>query len=287
MEPNLVILAGGISSRMKKAGPAELTPDLNKDAETKSKAMIGLGSEGRPFLDYLLFSAWKGGHRDVVIVVSDRDESIRSYYGVPGRTGWLTGIRLSFAVQPVPPGCTKPLGTADALMRGLHARRDWQGQHVTVCNSDNLYSPDAFKMILNEPTGCAIADYDRDALRFPRSRVEQFGVVVKDENGTVLNIIEKPSTEDMKRAADKNGRVGVSMNLWRFPYDRILPCLEEVPLNPLRQEKELPGAVLMMLQRWPGSLVPVPLAEHVPDLTDRNDIEVVREYLKRDFPTLG
>ena len=255
MEPNLVILAGGISSRMRKAGPADLEPGLTKDADVKSKAMIGLGASGRPFLEYLLFSAWKGGHRDVVIVVSERDDSIRSYYADPEHTARLAGLRITFAIQPIPSGRTKPLGTADALMHGLHARRDWRGQHVTVCNSDNLYSPRAFRAMLEEPSGCAMADYDRDALKFPRSRVEQFAVVVKDDKGAVLDIIEKPGAEDVKRAMDRNGRVGVSMNLWRFPYDRILPCLEEVPLHPVRQEKELPAAVLMMLKWWPGSLV--------------------------------
>jgi choline kinase len=285
-EPNLVILAGGISSRMKKAGPAGLDPHLNKEADTKSKSMIGLGADGRPFLDYLLFNAWKGGHRDVVIVVSERDDSIRAYYADPGRTAHLAGLRITFAIQPIPSGRTKPLGTADALMHGLQARPDWKEQHVTVCNSDNLYSTDSFRKVVDAASGCAMADYDRDALKFARSRVEAFAVIVKDEKGAVLDIIEKPGPEDVKRAADAHGRVGVSMNLWRFPYDRILPCLEEVPLHPVRMEKELPAAVLMMLQRWPGSLVTVPVAEHVPDLTDRGDILAIREYLKGDFKTI-
>ncbi len=286
MEPNLVILAGGISSRMKKAGPANLAPTLVKDAETKSKSMIGIGSEGRPFLDYLLLSAWKGGHRDVVIVASEEDESIRDYYSDPTRTAHFAGLRMTFASQPILSGRTKPLGTADALMHGLYARRDWKGQHVTSCNSDNLYSPRAFKMVLDEPSGCAIADYDRDAFKFPRSRVEQFAVIVKDEKGAVLDIIEKPGPDDVKRAMDRNGRVGVSMNLWRFPYDWILPCLEEVPVHPVRQEKELPAAVLMMLRQWPGSLATLQVSEHVPDLTDRRDISVVKEYLKKEFGNL-
>lgn len=259
---------------------------MAKDADTKAKAMIGLGAGGRPFLDYLLLSAWKGGHRDVVIVVSEKDESIRSYYGDPKRTAHLAGLRVSFAIQSVPHGRTKPLGTADALMCGLQARPDWQGQHLTSCNSDNLYSPRAFRMMLEERWGCAMADYDRDALKFARSRVEQFGVVVKDELGAVVDIIEKPTAKDVERAAEPNGRVGVSMNLWRFPYDRILPCLEEVPVHPTRHEKELPTAVHLMLHRWPGSLAALPIAEHVPDLTDRSDIKMVREYLEKEFSGL-
>jgi len=122
------------------------------------------------------------------------------------------------------------------------------------------------------------------ALAFPASRIEQFAVIIRDEDDRLLSIVEKPGPEDLERARDRTGRVGVSMNLWRFPYDRILPCLEEVPLHPTRLEKELPAAVLLLLRRWPRSLLAIPLEEHVPDLTDRGDILEVQRYLAREFP---
>ena len=63
----LVILAGGISSRMRKplteskgrASSEGILPVINerliKDADEKSKSMIGVGRNFRPFLNYLLF----------------------------------------------------------------------------------------------------------------------------------------------------------------------------------------------------------------------------------------
>ncbi len=283
MEAHLVVLAGGISSRMKNASDVALAPALQQDADTKSKAMMRLGESGRPFLDFLLFNVREAGYLDVVIVVGEGDSSIRPYYGTKDRGNEFQGLSISYAMQPVPPGRGKPLGTADALLQALRARPDWAGTHLTVCNSDNLYSRRALMLMRTAPSGCAMIDYDRRALAFPASKIEQFAVIIRDESGRLGSIVEKPGPEDLERARDRNGRVGVSMNLWRFPYDRILPCLEETPFHPARHEKELPASVLVLLRRWPGSLLAIPLAEHVPDLTDRRDILEVQKYLAREF----
>lgn len=284
MEPQVVILAGGISSRMRKSAGVVLAPALRTDADTKSKSMIGLGKSGRPFLDYLLFNAREAGYRDVVIVVGEDDASIRPYYGARERGNLFEGLSISYAVQPIPPGRTKPLGTADALLHALRARPDWEGTRFTVCNSDNLYSCRALMLMRTAPTGCAMIDYGRDALAFPEARIEQFAVIIRNEKNQLVSIVEKPTAEELERARDRTGRVGVSMNIWRFPYDRILPCLVETPLHPGRLEKELPAAVLLMLRRWPGSLSTIPLEEYVPDLTDRRDILDIQRYLAREYP---
>jgi NDP-sugar pyrophosphorylase family protein len=284
MEPHLVILAGGISSRMRKPGDARLDPGLQRDAETRSKSMIRIGEAGRPFLDYLLFNVREAGYRDIVIVVGEGDAAIRSYYGLKERGNEFGGLSISYALQPIPPGRVKPLGTADALLQALHVRPDWAGTRFTVCNSDNLYSRRALTLVREVATGCAMIDYDRDALEYPSERIEQFAVIMKNEKNELVDIVEKPGPDVLARARDRAGRVGVSMNVWRFPYDRILPCLEETPLHPTRKEKELPSAVLLLVRRWPGSLLTIPLHEHVPDLTDRDDILEVQQYLSREFP---
>jgi glucose-1-phosphate adenylyltransferase len=284
MEPNIVILAGGISSRMKKPADGSLDARLLHDAEMKSKAMIGVGKEGRPFLDYLLRNADAAGYRDAVIVVGERDTSVREHYGSADRGNRFLNLTISYAVQPIPEGRTKPLGTADALMWALQARPDWAGARLSVCNSDNLYSVGALRQLLASTDAGALVDYDRDALAFPPERVQQFAVIEKD--GLYLrSILEKPGPDDIARAAGPGGRVGVSMNIWRFSYDTVLPAVREVPLNPVRLEKELPSAVMMLVQADPRSFRVYERAEHVPDLTDRNDIGRVQEYLARLGPT--
>ncbi len=289
MSPNLVILAGGISSRMKRsvAAAGASADGALRDALEKPKAMIGVGSNGRPLLDYLLLNALEAGYRNVAIVVGEGQSSIQNYYGRSGTVPWLPGLTISYAVQKVPSGRSKPLGTADALREALASRIDWRGETFTVCNSDNLYSTKALRALLETPFKGALIDYDRDALRFPPDRIAQFAVIRKTARGFLADIIEKPSPEQIAACADANRRVGVSMNIFRFSYDVIAPILEQVPVHPVRQEKEIPTAVMMMVGRDPEAMMTIPLSETVPDLTCMEDIATMRKILEREFPDLS
>ena len=286
MHPNLVILAGGISSRMKEqpAGTVAVDPTLAREAEFKSKAMLGVGGGSRPFLDYLFYNISDAGYRNVVIVVSDRDTSIRDYYERDGANRQFGQLNISYAVQPIPAARTKPLGTTDALFRALQAFPSWKGQSFTVCNSDNLYSRKALRLLLEDRHANSLIDYDRAALQFDHDRIAQFALIRKDADGFLEDIVEKPSPEEIGSVAEATGRIGVSMNIFRFSYDGILPYLESVPVHPVRQEKELPLAVKMMTADHPRSVFTIPLSEHVIDLTSQSDIPAVQAYLAKEFP---
>ncbi|MEK7669945.1 MAG: nucleotidyltransferase, partial [Bacteroidota bacterium] len=95
------------------------------------------------------------------------------------------------------------------------------------------------------------------------------------------------SSEEMNRARDAKGRIGVSMNIWRFTYSDILPFLEKIPLHPVRKEKELSVAVKMMITRHPRSVFAIPLSEDVVDLTSLDDIPAVKQYIQKEFPHFG
>ena len=282
-EGKLVILAGGISSRMKKPVNSDVNVEekLIEDADKKSKSMIGVGNNYRPFLDYLLFNAKQSGYNDIVLVVGERDSSIKEYYGSSERNNNFNGINISYAVQPIPLGRSKPLGTADALLWGLKSKPEWKGSKFTVCNSDNLYSQKALTIMLNSPYIAAFIDYDRSSLEFDLSRIERFAVTTKDENGFLIDIIEKPTPKIIESVKSKSGFIGVSMNIFSFSYDVIIPILEKVPLHPERKEKELPEAVKILANEIKDSVYAYPLSEHVPDLTSKEDILQVKQYLEK------
>ena len=289
MNGKLVILAGGIGSRMRKPEQGEsrqVDSRLLSEADSKPKAMIGVGEGYRPFLDYLLYNAREAGYRDVVIVINERDDSIRSYYGRLDRDNEYNGLIISYAIQQIPPDREKPLGTADALLQALLQRSDWEGLKFTVCNSDNLYSTKALKILLETSHTHAMIDYDRSALRFKEDRIEKFAVTLKNEEGCLIDILEKPSRDEIAYAMDSNDRIGVSMNIFSFSYSEILPILKLVPLHPVRKEKELPQAVKMLIQKQAGCMMLYPLAEHVPDLTSKQDIASVIEQVDRIFHSI-
>ncbi len=281
----LIILAGGISSRMKKPTDRNLEIDnkLVEDADLKTKSMIGVGKDYRPFLDYLLFNAREAGYGDIVLVIGANDNSIKEYYGFNNTDNNFYGLKISYAIQPIPEGRNKPLGTADALYWGLKSKPEWNNDYFTVCNSDNLYSVKALSMMLKSTYLAALIDYDRSALEFEQDRIERFAVTKKSKNNFLLDIIEKPSSEIVEIVKDKNGFVGVSMNIFSLKYNIVLPFLEKVPLHPVRKEKELPEAIKMMANEYENSVYCYSLAEHVPDLTSKSDIEQVKKYIEINF----
>jgi glucose-1-phosphate adenylyltransferase len=282
----MVILAGGISTRMKKSERLNDPVDsaLIDQANSIAKSMIGIGGGSRPFLDYLLLNIVHAGYDDIVIVVNEKDDSIRKYYESRGPDSFLKDVEISLATQVIPPGREKPMGTADALRSALIARNDWKGKYFGVCNSDNLYSINALGMILNSSHVNSMIDYDRNGFHFENDRTNNFAVTIKNEKGFLADIIEKPTEAEIAKAADGSGFVGVSMNLWGFSYDSIFTYLENVEFHPQRNEKELPAAVKMMIGDDPESLFAYRLSEHVPDLTSKSDIIAVRSYLTKEFP---
>ncbi|MEX2117527.1 MAG: sugar phosphate nucleotidyltransferase [Bacteroidota bacterium] len=284
-EPNIVILAGGISSRMRNSASSAhgLEPSLTKEAVERSKSMIGVGIGHRPFLDYLLYNIQAAGYKDVVLLIGQNDTSVREYYEGSKRPGVLSLLNIQFVVQPIPEGRSKPLGTADALQRSLEARPDWKSKQLTVCNSDNLYTIETLKLLLDSPERNALINYDFGGLRFPRERIFQFAVLKTDPEEYLNDILEKPSEEQLQEVGE---HWGVSMNIFRFSYDDILPYLKSVPLHPTRNEKELPEAVRMMVRTRPKSVKTYRRAEYVPDLTTLDDIPLVQEYLKEKFASV-
>jgi len=283
----VVVLAGGVSSRMKSPSVgAHLSPELAKQAEERTKGMISVGKGDRPFLDYQLYNMKKAGIDDIVIVVGEKDEALRQYYGLKDRDNEFRGLRITYAVQRIPEGRKKPMGTSDALMQALLIRPDWKGGDFIVCNSDNLYSVRVFTVLLDCDAPNALIDYDRSGLEFAETRISQFGITKKDRDGYLLEIVEKPPLEELERLRGADGSLRVSMNIFRLNYEMIFNPLRDCPESPVRHEKELVTAVTAMVRLHPRSLKALPLKEHVPDLTYKDDIAVTSEYLRKHFSTL-
>jgi glucose-1-phosphate adenylyltransferase len=264
-----------------------LDPGLIRQADDRPKMMIGVGSGGRPFLDYLLYNARGAGILDVVIVIGAGDHIVRHYYGLGDRYNSFHGLRISYAIQTIPPNRSKPLGTADALHQALLSRPDWRGGDFIVCNSDNLYSQGAMGSLVDFQGSGAWIDYDANGLDFDQRRIAQFGLTRKDPEGYLLEIVEKPAIDELEILRDRDGTLRVSMNIFRLNYDMVITFLKDCPEHPMRQEKELTTAINNMVRAFPRALKAIPRKEHVPDLTHKEDIARVQAYLKKRHETLN
>ncbi len=286
MSGRLIILAGGISSRMKETAiHISMEDKLIKDVQKKAKSMIRVGLNDRPFLDYLLYNAAEAGINEAVIVIGEKDDSINYYYENKYSNNFC-GVNISYAVQRIPEGRLKPLGTADALYVGLLSRPDWKGENFLMCNSDNLYSIVSIKILLDSPYLNAMIDYELEGLGFEKERIGKFAITKKDNENYLIDIIEKPSIDIIENLKINDGYVGVSMNIFKFNYDMIMPILKNVPVNKERDEKEIPTAVKILINQFPKSMYAYRVKEYVPDLSSKNDISVVQEYISKEFANI-
>jgi glucose-1-phosphate adenylyltransferase len=216
MHETLVILAAGKSSRMKASAVDNISAIDIKQAKTHSKGLISVGSSDRPLLDYILFNAWKAGHRKIILVTGEDNEQFKRFFGRQQRGNRFHRLTISYAIQPVPEGRDKPFGTADAVFRALDQYPELQKSAFTVCNSDNLYSWKAFSLLRETDTPNAWINYDRDSLQFPAERIARFALTVVDEKNYLLNVVEKPLPTELDKFRDRSGKLRVSMNIFKF-----------------------------------------------------------------------
>ncbi|OXG00175.1 glucose-1-phosphate adenylyltransferase [Flavobacterium araucananum] len=287
MHNNLVILAGGASSRMKKEAILDnLTAEEITQANQRSKGLIGVGSSGRPLLDYLLLNAKKAGYQNIYIIIGEQGELFKEFYGSQNVNNNFHGLNISFAVQYIPEDRVKPFGTADALFQAVEQFPELNAQQYSVCNSDNLYSAAALLALRETNSPNAFIAYDRDALEFPLERISRFAIAKLDKNNQLLDILEKPSPEVLADYKDVEGKIRVSMNAFKFNGSTLYPHLKNCPVHPERDEKELPTVLLNTVKEHPDTTLGIPFSEHVPDLTAKEDIADVKQYLQQYYPVL-
>ncbi len=261
---------------------AHLSEQEINQANVQSKALIGLGKSNRPILDYLLLNAEKAGYRNVYLVIGEKGTQFKEYYSNSEKNTFIK-FQISFATQFIPAGRTKPLGTADALLQALEQFPHLQDETFTVCNSDNLYSVNAFLALQKNNDANAFISYDRDGLLFSMNRISRFALVLLDSENFLKKIVEKPSEENIEQYKDVKGKFRVSMNIFKLDGNDIYPFLKYCPTHLERNEKELPTAILNMCRVLPKSMRGIPFYEHVPDLTSKEDIVIVKKYIEDNF----
>lgn len=275
-----------MASRMKKAmaeGASDLDPNLVAQANSVTKGMIQVGTNGKTLIDYQLYNAHLAGIEEVMLLLHPTDTVSQEYCEGLMAKDACWGMKIVFARQQISADREKPAGTADAVYQALMQHADWQTGRVIVCNSDNLYSVNALKTLWASPEPNALISYHRDSLLYPAERISAFALIRTDTDGYLLEIIEKPTAEQAAELMAKIGRLGVSMNIFVFEASTFLPYLAKTPFHAVRNEKELPTSVVMFGEGEGCGFYTIPLAENVPDLTSKEDILVMKQYLEETY----
>ncbi len=270
---SLLIMVAGASSRMKKSlEKAQLSKTAFEIAKQQHKSLIPLGAAQRPMLYHLLKNAMDAGIREIYLITSESNQGFKEF--VNTYQADFASLQFRFAIQYLPKGRTKAIGTADAVIQCLAQYPELLEQRFTVCNGDNLYSVSALLALReHREADHALIAYDRDALKFPDEKIARFALLVLSHEGYLNGIVEKPEPDTIGQYRDPRGKLRVSMNIYNFYGKTLLPFLESCPFHPVRDEKELPKAVATMAQTKQKSVLGTLRAEHVPDITNADDIK--------------
>tara|TARA_B100000683_G_scaffold48613_1_gene45732 strand:+ start:7556 stop:8389 length:834 start_codon:yes stop_codon:yes gene_type:complete len=274
MTNTIVVLAAGMSSRMKKSVDLKIDNKKADEANNKSKSLITFNN--KPFIYFLLKNILDAGFENVIMVVGKDFDDFKKQIDILQLSSKLN---VKYAVQKIPIDRVKPFGTADAVYQTMEQIDELQTTSFCVCNSDNLYSTSSLKLIRENNYENAVLAYDRDSLDFPKEKVSSFSILMMDQEFNLVNFIEKPTPEQVAKNLDENGKIRVSMNIFKFNGEQAFDFIKNCPINPIRIEKELPSAIVNMISNESLHMRGIPIAEHVPDLTSKADILTIQKLI--------
>ena len=275
MTKTIVILAAGMSSRMKKSIDSDIDDSKADEANKKSKSLITFGD--KPFIYFLLKNIVEAGFENVIMVVGKDFDDFKKQLD---NLNFNNKLKIEYAIQKIPKDRVKPFGTADAVFQTMDQIEILKNSSFCVCNSDNLYSTNSLRTIRENAYENAVLAYDRDSLNFPKERVSSFSILMTDDNFNLLNFIEKPTQEQVDQNLDSNGKIRVSMNIFKFNGLQAFDFIKNCPINHIRNEKELPSAIVNMINENDLYMKGIPIAEHVPDLTSKADINIIQKLIE-------
>lgn len=268
----LIIMAAGISSRMKKSSSSQkMSKNLLDQSNTRVKGYIQVGEGMEPFIYYLIKNAINAGIRNFYLIISDDSKDFQEYLvSLENRLDIIS----KFTFQDFY-GQDKPLGTSDAIFQTMNQYKELKKGRFLVCNCDNLYSVKAMKLLMSENNYNSMIAYDYSCLYFSEQRLSSFSIL-KIKNNFLSKIIEKPGKEIIRHGIEKKY---VSMNIFSFIGPKVYKYLKDCPVNKERGEKELPSAIENMILDDKESMLTFNLCEHVPDMTYKDDIERINNFL--------
>jgi len=265
----LVILAAGSGSRF--GGP---------------KQLVEVGAHGAAIMDISLErSAAAGVQRAVIVVAPGMEPLVRAHLDSMRRAARVD-LPVELVVQPILPGRSGPLGTADAV---LAARAAIDGPFVVV-NADDVYPADAFEMLVahlragpqHEHAMVAFRVRATLTARRPVSRalidVDPAAELVAIREGTVLRVGDGLRFESGSAGQPLRGDEYVSMNMWALRvsvFDALADAVGEFVAGHTAGEIFLPDVLGSMVAS--GTTVRVFVSEsRCVGVTHREDVAVVR-----------
>ncbi len=141
----------------------------------------------RPVMEHIIRHLSKHGFKDIVINLHNFPQAIEDYF----KDGSKLGVKITYSHE------AKPLGTAGGVKNVEHLFKDT----FLVIGGDDLCDVNITSLVEFHKKKGAIATI---GLSY-EEEVSQYGVVVTDEDGKILEFQEKPKKEEAKSHWVNNG----------------------------------------------------------------------------------
>lgn len=266
------------------------------------KQLEAVGPHGQALLDYTILDwAQSGGERVVLVVGNGMESAFRDHISAVHRS--IEPV-VHIATQSLPPGRSRPWGTADAVARAC----DFVPGACVVANADDFYGKSSLRLVLDilaarTATGQTQAAADCVAVGYPVGQTlsDRGGVsrALLGEGAGVEELVDVQRTPaGVTGLGTGRGRVAladtdmVSMNLWGFSetfLDRLRDDVESFREENVRSpeaEYGLSTAVADQLARGTAELTVIRARDAWFGMTYADDVEGVRARL-RDLTDRG
>jgi len=184
----------------------------------RSKPAVYFGGRYR-LVDFVLSNLVNSGFQRIKVLTQYKAGSLIRHVT---RAWSLASANLDQFIEPVPAamnlGPTWFRGTTDAIWQNLDLLRDIRPDDVLVFGSDHVYKMDVQRMLVVHRASAA--DLTIATIPVPRAEAHAFGCVKVDENGHVIEFIEKPA--DPPAMPGDPERTLVSMGNYIFRTQALL-----------------------------------------------------------------
>ena len=200
---------------------------------------------GKPVMEYLIEHLARYGVTDIMVNVAYHHKKIEEYFG----DGHRWGVNIGYAFEGVYDHgdiLPRPKGSAG----GMKAIQDFSGffnETTLVICGDAIVDLDIGAALHEHRTKKALASVV--TLDVPRDQVQNYGIVVADNEGRVLSFQEKPTPEEAKSTLASTGIYLFEPEVLDLvPSGKVFDIGSE--LFPLLAEKGLPFYAQSRFFNW-------------------------------------
>ncbi len=212
-----LVLAGGRGSRLK-----QLT-------DRRAKPAVHFGGKYR-IIDFALSNCINSGFRRISVITQYKSHSLLRH--LQRGWGYLRGEMGEYCdflpAQQRIDETSWYQGTADAVYQNLDILRAQRPEYVLILAGDHIYKMDYAAMLLEHIYYSA--DLTVPCVEVDRSTASGFGVMHTNEQGQIINFLEKPA--DPPAIHGKPDKSLVSMGIYVFNAEFLFKQLERDAADP-------------------------------------------------------